>query len=160
MINNEAKSFDIVDSKGIQTINIKQLTLREREKLFLSFEEVIKSNRRKEFLEMSKLMDIKERNKFLVECSNSNKVTTEEVIEQSQTVYGITEIFKVTSDKQLNWVEILSDETMILPVLKAFYWALGVDATDIDITGDKPIESKSEGVDKQGDFFQVGQVKS
>lgn len=132
MINNEAKIFDIVTEKGIEPVGIKQLTLKEREKLFLSFEEVIKNRRRKEYLELSKLMEGKDKTKYLVECANSNKVSVEEVIEESQTVNGITEIFKVTASKQLNWTEILSDEDMILPVLKAFYWSLGIEVPEIE----------------------------
>lgn len=130
MITNESKNFDIVTPNGLESIGVKQLTLKEREKLFLQFEETIKNRRRKEYVEMSKMMDGKDKTKYLVECANSNKVSVEEVTEESQTVNGITEIFKLTASKQLDWTAILSDEAMILPTLKAFYWSLGVEIPD------------------------------
>lgn len=132
MIDNKIKNFDIVTPNGIETVGVRELTLKEREKLFLQFEENIKNRRRKEYLEMAKLMEGKEKTKFLVDCANNNKVETEEIINESQTSAGIVEIFKVTCDKQLEWLTILSDEAKIIPVLKAFYYSLGVEVPDIE----------------------------
>ena len=149
---------------NIQNIGVRQLTLKEREKLFLEFEETIKSRKRKEFIELSKVMDPKEKIKFLVECANTNRVTTEEVIEESQTVNGISSIFKVTSDKQLNWIEVLTDESTILPVLKAYYYSLGIEVPEEvveDITQLAAVGSNEAPKQEQADFFPVtDQAKS
>lgn len=152
MIDNKIKNFDIVTPTGIESVGIRELTLKEREKLFLQFEETIKNRRRKEYLEMAKMMEGKEKTKYLVECANSNKVETEEIINESQTFAGIVEIFKVTANKQLDWLTILSNEDMILPVLKALYYSLGVDVPDIE----EEVDTIAEGdIPKQGDLFPV-----
>lgn len=130
VISNEYKNFDIVDSDKIETIGVRQLTLSEREKLFSIFDENIKNRKRKEFIEISKLMEPKEKTKFLVECASSNKPSMEEIIEESQTVNGITEIFKLTVNKQLDWIKVLSDSDAILPILKAYYYSLGIEVPD------------------------------
>jgi hypothetical protein len=130
MITNESKNFDIVTSTGIETVGVKQLTLKEREKLFLSFEETIKNRRRKEYLELSKLMEVKDRNKYLVECANSNKVNDDEIKQETLTDAGLLEIFKVTANKQLNWNEIFKNEDMLIPILKAYYYSFGIDIPD------------------------------
>lgn len=152
MIENTTKSFDIVTEKGIENVLAKQLTLKEREKLFLHFEENIKNRRRKEWLELAKLMEGKEKTKYLVECSNSNKVTIEEIIEESQTVNGITEIFKISVNRQLEWSNILSNEDMILPVLKCFYYSLGVEIPDVELEDENTKLDEIKGMtDGQGD---------
>lgn len=157
MITKTPKNFDIVDSdNSLKSVNIKELTLKEREALFLKFEENIKNRRRKEYLEMSKMMDGKDKTKYLVECANANKVTSEEVVEESQTFNGIVEILKITADKQLDWLAILSDENKILPILKAYYYSLGIDIPDVDPDeAEKPVETVAQGdLPKQGDTFR------
>lgn len=155
MIDNKIKNFDIVTPTGIESVGVRELTLKEREKLFLQFEETIKNRRRKEYLELAKLMDGKEKTKFLVDCANSNKVETEEIINESQTFAGIVEILKITADKQLDWLAILSNEDMILPVLKALYYSLGVDIPDVEETESKPVdEIKGETNPTQGELFR------
>jgi hypothetical protein len=155
MITNEYKNFEIVTDKGIETVGIRQLTLKEKEKLANSFEDIIKTNKRKEYLEISKLMDAKERNKYLVECANSNKVAPEEIDEYSLSTNGLVEIFKITANKQLDWVNISTDKSMVIPVLKAFYWTLGNDLSDIDLTENTKIDEIVPGEAQQEANFPI-----
>ena len=152
-ISKATKSFDIVVNGTIEALIVKELTLKEREKLFQQFEENIKTRRRKEYLAIAKLMDGKEKTKYLVECANSNNVVQDDITAEAQTVYGITETLNLAGNKKHDWSNILSNEDTIPSVLKAFYYAFGIEIPD-----EVPLE-ESKGDAKQGDFFEKIETK-
>jgi hypothetical protein len=152
-ITNTTKSFEIVVDSSIEALIVRELTLKEREKLFQQFEENIKSRRRKEYLEIAKLMEGKDKTKDLVECANANVVQHDDLVTEAQTVYGITETLNLAGNKKHDWSNILSNEDTIPNVLKAFYYAFGIEIPD-----ESPTE-EVKGDAKQGDFFEKIETK-
>jgi len=152
-INNTTRSFEIVVNGNIEPLIVRELTIKEREKIFQQFEENIKTRRRKEYLEIAKLMEGKEKTKYLVECANTNVVQHEDIVQEAQTVYGITETLNIAGNKKHDWSNILSNEDTIPSVLKAFYYAFG-----IEIPEEIPVE-ETKGEAKQGDFFERIETK-
>jgi hypothetical protein len=143
------KKFDIFSGDGIVTVTVSNLTIKQKDKIYESIEERVKERKRKEFIAISKLMDQKERIKFLIESASSNKVTVEEIIEESQTVNEIANILSVACKDKIDWNSILKQEECIPQTLKCYYWALNIDVPD-DVEDTKSDNTGNE--DKEGFF--------
>lgn len=141
-----SKSFDIIDGETVKSVTVQNLTLKQKDKLYAETEEIVKESKRKEFLAMSKLMEGKERMKFLVEASQSNKPTVAEIIEESQSVNGISRTLALVASPKMDWEKILSTEEAVEGVLKCYYWALNIDIHDLP---------EDESKEEKADFFPL-----
>lgn len=125
-IGNTGKSFDLIVDGTIRSIVCKELTIAELAKTRELFIDTIKTENRKEAIELSKLMDEKDRTKYLIEVAKNTAVIPEEKITAVfDSVFGLIEILKIaSSDSKLNWEQIFQDNTD--KCLEIYIFALGI----------------------------------
>lgn len=143
------KVIEMANEGTLVPVTCRNLTLREKDQAYVRVEEIVKARKRKEALAIAALMDPRERNKFLAECASTIKATTEEVVQESQTVQQVAATLDVTCTPRLNWVAMMETDA-IEQILKAYYWSLSIDIPDVEVP---PSPVSSEKSEAQGDFF-------